>query len=214
MSRVRLLLMFGMMAVVFALAIVGVYSLDKDRENRGGVSARKHNFTVGMAEGLSVRRHGCYGVDFIRCGSCRVEKRKLGGLTIGCFNVLCLDDLSIVIPDDLRVTKDGNAQLGSSRVSAMELARGIGIDRDFLKSRGQGLSFSGLRVTKLALSTLDVGSNVVLRCVAARGEAMRDGLHLEGCGIVSGSVTNIVGTALLSVNPELKLAWRGGEMRF
>ena len=76
------------------------------------------------------------------------------------------------------------------------------------------MSFSGLRVTKLALSTLDAGSNVVLRCVAARGEAMRDGLHLEGCGIVSGSVTNIVGTALLSVKPELKLAWRGGEMRF
>ena len=37
--------------------------------------SRKRNFTVGMTEGFSLRRHGYYGVDFVKCGNCCVEKR-------------------------------------------------------------------------------------------------------------------------------------------
>lgn len=213
-GKVQIVLLSGVAMAVFALAVFGVYFADHVSGKRKGLSERRRNFTANIAEGLSLRRHGSYGVDFIRCGNCRLEKQKLGGLTIGCFNVLCLDDLAVVIPDELRTRGSDGSQENSTGMSAVELARGIGIDRDFLKSRGQKLAFSGLRVTKLALSTLDAESNAVLRCVAARGEAKRDGLHLEGCGIVSGSVTNIVGTALLTVKPELKLSWLGGEMRF
>ena len=73
-----------------------------DGEERSRMLSRKRNFTVGVAEGLSVRRHGVYGVDFVRCGKCRIDKRKIGGFSIGCFNDLVLDDLSVVIPPKVR----------------------------------------------------------------------------------------------------------------
>ncbi len=199
---------------VLALVIVLGYSYDDASEGRDGGSSRKRNFTTGMAEGVSVRRHGYYGVDFIRCGNCRMEKRKFGALTLGCFNVLCLDDLSIVIPDEMRAYAEGAEPTVSNGVSAVELARRLGIGGDFLELRGHLPSFSGLRVTKLSVSTLDARSNAVLRCVAACGEAKRDGLHLDGCSVIDGSRTNFVGTALLAVKPELKVVWHGGEMRF
>lgn len=214
MSRTGLTVAFCAMTVVMALAIVNVCSTDNASREIGGDLARRHEFASKLAEGLSLRRHGCYGVDFIRCGSCRMEKRKLGGLTLGCFNVLCLDDLSIVIPDELRTRDSGDVALDTNGVSAVELARGLGLGGDFLKVRGQMPSFSGLRVTKLAVSTLDAGSNAVLRCVAACGEAKRDGLHLEGCSVIDGLLTNFVGTALLAVKPKLKVIWRDGEMNF
>ena len=213
MTRGWLIVLSCALLAVLTLAIAGVYSSDDGSVVRRRTPSRKRNFTTEMVDGLSVRKHGCYGIDFIKCGSCRMEKRKLGGLTLGCFNVLCLDDLSVVIPDDLRTAKGEKAQSGSNGVSAAELAHGIGIDRDFLKVRGQMPSFSGLRVTRLSVSTLDARSNAVLRCVAACGEAKRDGLHLEGCSVIIGSRTNFVGTALLAIKPELKVAWRDGEMR-
>ena len=111
---------------IIALAIVNVCFTDVMSRGERIDSARRRDFTAGLAEGVSVRRHGYYGVDFIRCGNCRVEKQKLG----------------------------------------------------------------------------------------VRGEAKRDGLHLEGCCVIDGLLTNFVGKALLTVKPELKVAWRGGEMRF
>ena len=176
MSRTGLTVVFCVTMAIIALAIVNVCFTDVMSRGERIDSARRRDFTAGLAEGVSVRRHGYYGVDFIRCGNCRVEKRKLGGLTLGCFNVLCVDDLSIVIPDELRARDSGDASAGSDGVSAVELARGLGLDGDFLKVRGQMPSFSGLRVTNLEVSTLDAGSNAVLRCVAVRGEAKRDGL--------------------------------------
>lgn len=204
--RVRLL--FLLFLCLVALSIGFVLSRDDSREGAGG---RKRNFTVGMSEGLSLRRSGYYGIDFIRCGKCRIEKRKLGNLTLGGLNVLVLEDLAVVIPPDLAADggKDGKAD-----VSAADLAAGLGIDEDFLRVRGAGLKFSGLRIRGFSVSTLDAATNVVPRFVAQGGDAKTDGLHLTKCGIISKNDTNWVESAVLKVRPTLRLIWSDGEIDF
>ena len=173
--------------------------------------SRKRNFTVGMAEGFSLRRHGYYGVDFVKCGNCRVEKRKIGGFSIGCFNELVLENLSVVIPPDLLSSGDEPAK-NARPVSAKELAAAIGVDDDFLKAHGWRMRFSGLRISNLSVATLGDASNAVPRFVARNGIAKLDGLHLKNCGIIQKDLTNRVGDAVLKIRPSLRLEWSGGEM--
>ena len=196
--------------VLLLLCLAVTCSFDEGQDAMGPV--RKRNFTVGLAEGVSVRRHGIYGVDFIRCGKCRVEKRKLGALTLGCFNVLVLEDLSVVIPPR-EPADDAVSNESGGGVSARELAEGLGLNEGFLKSQGCRLRFSGLKISGLSVATLDAASNAVPRFVAANGTAERDGLHLVGCGIITGTSTNAVGSAVLKIKPDLRLVWSSGELK-
>ena len=196
--------------ILLLLCLVVTCRFDEVHDVAGSV--RKRNFTVGLAEGVSVRRHGIYGVDFIRCGKCRMEKRKLGALTLGGFNVLVLEDLSLVIPPR-ELAGDSVKGEGGDAVSARELADGLGLNEGFLKSQGFRLRFSGLKVSGLSVATLDAASNAVPRFVAANGTAERDGLHLAGCGIITNNSTNAVGSAVLKVKPDLRLVWPSGELK-
>ena len=77
-------------------------------------SGRKKVFQQTFVEGLRVTRHGFRGVDFLQCGKCRLEKRKQGFITFGGFNVLVLEDLSIVLPPDGVTVDDSNVSAGDS----------------------------------------------------------------------------------------------------
>lgn len=195
----------GCFLAVLAMSTVGLYRRSDAEAETGPL--RKRRFSLGIAEGLSLGRHGLYGVELVRCGRCRIEKRKLGALTLGCFNVLVLDDLSVVIPP----AKHGRAKTGGA--SASRLAERMGISRDFLRAQGCGLRFTGLRVNDLSVATLDAATNVVLRFRAERGEFAGDGLRLEKCDIMNDANIVRVDRAALKADPALRLVWRDGELR-
>lgn len=155
-----------------------------------------------LTEGAVLNRHGVYGVDFVRCRRCSVEKMRQGPLTFGGLNVLVLEGLEVVLPPS---TNDGEAV--ESPVTPREIAGRLGLDDGFLKSQGASLKFSGLRVEDLTVSFMR-GTNVVRAFSAARGEAKQDGLHLKNCDIMYKNA-DWVPRAVLKVKPSLRLEWAG-----
>ena len=204
--------------IILGLALIGcLVALSAWRccERVPEKSDRTTSFGRVIAEGVKVGRHGCYGIDFIRCGSCRVEKRKIGPLTLGGFNVLVLEDLSLVIPPADAASGERRSASGTRNgaLAAKDIAASLGISSErFIEMRGGNLKFSGLKVTNLEVSTLSVATNVCPRFAAAFGEAQKDGLHLSGCVITENGASNAVGNAVLRVKPRLCLAWAGGEL--
>lgn len=200
-----------LIALGFALILAIPGLLDRVRTEPRNERIKKR-FSRELASDVSVRRHGVYGVDFVRCGNCRIEKRKLGGLSLGCFNVLVLENLAVVIPPREKTGQMGE-KASDREISAKELSEELGIGKDFLKANGCGLRFSGLRIVNLSVATLDALSNAVPRFVAESGVAKSDGLHLSGCGIIQDSQTNCVGRAVLKPKPILRLEWSGGDLK-
>ena len=208
-NRQRVGAVFGLAAFVAVLVLCCLFS-PKEREEIGRESPAtdRHRHRLDLAEGISFSRHGCFGMELVRCGKCRLEKRKIGALTLAGFNELVLEDLAVVLPS-ADIAMEGKPTDGETRVN--DLAGFMGLEEDFLRSRGFQMRFSGLRIKKLAVSVLDAATNAVPLFVAARGDAVRNGLRLDGCGVVSGTATNWVGEALLQIKPRPRLVWRGGE---
>lgn len=196
------------MVILFVLGGMAWIVASRDEKTVLQVGLRTTSFGRGVAEDVSVRKHGYYGIDFIRCGSCSIEKRKLGPLTLGGFNVLVLTDLSVVIPRE-----EDQTTAASDETTAMELANRLGVTRELTGAQGVPFKFSGLRVEGLRIATLDAATNVCPRLVAASGEAARDGLHLRGCAIIRDGKTNAVDRAVLKVKPDLCLVWSAGELK-
>lgn len=203
----------GLLALV-GLALAGLHrpgTLSDGSSSAPGRRARR--FSTRVAEGFALRRHGYYGIDFVRCGKCRIEKRKLGPLTLGGFNVLVLEDLAVVLPDrGMRGASAGESGGGPHQLSARDIAGELGIDDSMLKANGWKTRFSGLKIIGLSVSTLDAATNVVPRFSAARAEARCDGLHLEDCTIVHDGQTNQTSSAVLKVSPTIRLEWASGQM--
>ncbi len=168
------------------------------KQNRGKVLNRT------LAEDLVVTRHGVYGVEFVKCRSCRLVKRKKGLLTFGGLNVLVMDGLSVVIPPDEEWSEA--SEVGDS---PRNLARRLGVSDGFLSSRGLPVKFSGLRISDLSVSRLVSGNKTELVFSAQRAEAVRGGLSLRGCVIVlPDGVHESVGSAMLiKEGGDLRLKW-------
>ena len=168
-----------------------------------------------LVEGLRVSRHGCLGVDFVECGSCRVEKMRKGPLTLGGVNVLAIDDLKVVLPPKGDEWRLGAARDGGKRSSAHDVANRLGVSDRFLKNNGLPLKFSGLRIKSLAVGRLqDYDSRPEKVFYADSGEAVRDGLSLSGCTVfANNSDGEFVGKAMLSKSGGgLRLSWQGGQL--
>lgn len=193
-----------LIAMGFALVLGLPQMLERDELGPKAPVVRKR-FSRELAADVSLRRHGVYGIDFVRCRSCRIEKLKHGPFTFGGLNVLVLEDLSVVIPP----REEADPEFGP--ITARSFAARLGIDNDFLRTQGTGLKFSGLRIERLDLSRLE-GTNVVKVLSARAGEIKGDGLHLTGCGIMNCKGTNEVDLAILKYKPHLRLEWPDGEM--
>lgn len=202
MNRVYILL--AAVLAFFALLVLVPTALDR-LDAKVELPRIGKRYSQVLTEGAVLNKHGVYGVDFVRCGKCSVEKLRKGPLTFGGMNVLVLDDLKVVIPP-----REAAATNSADGVTAREIAGRMGVDDSFLGSRGVGLKFSGLRINELALSRLD-GTNVVPVLSAPFGEARRDGLHLRDCVIIRETLTNLVGKALLRVRPHVRVEWDGGS---
>ena len=210
------ILLFGTCGMLL-LAVLGAPSmlrwLDAARGKMNDPVAKKYNRV--LAEGLQISKHGCYGIDFVKCGSCRLEKRKTGPLTFGGLNVLAIDDLKVVLPPKGDEWRSDVANSDGKRSAAHDVAKRLGVSDGFLKNNGLPLKFSGLRIKSLAVDRLQDYNNRPEKVFSAdSGEAVRDGLLLSGCTIfTNNSDGKFVGKAMLSKSGDgLRLSWRGGEL--
>lgn len=208
-ARFRLILVCGLALVLFIGGWVVLTLRDFDSASLGQPSPRREKaYRTTLAENLRVMRSGMSGVDFVKCGTCRLEKRKRGPITFGALNMLVLEDLSVVLPPD------GAADDGGDGDGALGVVRHLGVNDGFLSSRGIPYKFSGVRVVRLAVSRLVREKDVRPVFRAEKAEAVRGGLELSKCEVVTASgELGAVGKALLTKKGRrLHLVWRGGEM--
>lgn len=157
-----------------------------------------------LAEGLRVWDPKS-GIDNVRIGSCRVEKRRSGPIAFGGLNVLCVDGLVLNLPfRNDEVTADGSSR-GKGEDSVAGLPLGI-IRRTVTVPFGK---VSGLRVNGLSVNR--VAGKTVSPVFAARGMQNRGrSFQLSDCVVYDEHKTNFVGNATLTLKPEPILAWKGG----
>ena len=164
-----------------------------------------------LVEDLSVSRHGLYGVDLVRCKSCRLQKRKQGIFTLGAMNVLVIDDLSVVLP---REGDSESAVSDEEDADVRTFARQIGVSDRFLAVRGVAPKFSGLKINGLSVSRLTDEDKPEVAFTAKFAEAARGGLKLSGCVVHSAGRPPIPvsGAMLARCDRKLCLTWNGGQM--
>lgn len=162
-----------------------------------------------LVEGLSVSRHGLYGVDLVTCKSCRLQKRKQGIFTLGAMNVLVIDDLAVVLPRD-EAPESAVSEEGDART----FARRIGVSDRFLAVRGIAPKFSGLKINGLSVSRFTVDDKPEVAFTAKSAEAVRGGLKLSGCVVHSADSPPVpVSNAMLArCDNKLCLTWNGGKI--
>ena len=173
---------------------------------------RPKQFKRVIAEDVQVRQHGLYGIDLITCGSCRLEKRRLGMMTLGGMNTLVLEDLSIVLPPHNGCGDDPLDEADDERTSAREIVNRLGLSDRIVQMGGARLRFSGLKIKNLSLAMLSAETNICPSFVASWGEAQKDGLHLMGCKLTKDGRTNDIGRAVLKFKPDLCLIWPSGAL--
>ena len=209
---------FGLLAgvcIVLSFFTLGSYFVLRRFDPAHGNVNRSKVYQRTLVEGLRVSRHGCLGVDFVECGSCRVEKMRKGPLTFGGVNVLAIDDLKVVMPPKGDGWNPSTVRSDGKHSAARDIARRLGVSDGFLKDNGLPLKFSGLRVKSLAVNRLhDYDSRPEKVFSADSGEAVREGLSLTGCTIfLDNPAGEFVGKAMLSKSGGgLRLSWRGGEI--
>ena len=200
-------LAFVMSAGALAFFAARYVNFDEDSERK----PRQKHYRETLVEGLAVNRHGLYGVDLVRCRSCRVEKRKKGIFTLGGFNVLVIDDLDIILPPEEGCERPATEGDGDSPRS---MARRMGVSDSFLSARGMPISFSGLKINGLSVGRLTAENKPEPAFAAKSAKAVRGGLKLSGC-IVYGAHDeswHVSNATLAYVDRKLRLTWDGGEM--
>ena len=154
------------------------------------------------------------GVDCIRIKSCRLEKRKMGPVTLGGLNVLLLEDvvLNLPFPDDIVTNL---AQSASVAISGDAESRKPGDDPVLALLSGivpSSVRASSIRISGLAVNRVEGDGRVAPVFAADEMRNRGKTLLLAGCRVIKGSVTNFVGEAVLMLKPNALLTWEGGQL--
>ena len=200
-------LAFVMSAGALAFFAARYVNFDEVSESK----PRQKHYRETLVEGLAVNRHGLYGVDLVRCRSCRVEKRKKGIFTLGGFNVLVIDDLDIILPPEEGCERPATEGDGDSPRS---MARRMGVSDSFLSARGMPISFSGLKINGLSVGRLTAENKPEPAFAAKSAKAVRGGLELSGCVVYDApdESRHVSNATLAYIDRKLRLTWDGGEM--
>lgn len=188
-----------LLLVAFAWIVIRVaFSTSPDVENLEG----NKRYAFDVAEGFRLCNPRL-PVDSIAFRSCRIEKMRMGALTLGGFNVLIIDDLILNLPldrSDLDESPDTN--------EVRRLSSQVGLTDAVRKSVGLGgRKFSGIRINGLAVNRI-VDRNVQPVFTAAFAENRGKSLALKGCVVFDGAISNKVGDATLCLRPA-KIDWAG-----
>lgn len=150
----------------------------------------------------------------LSCGDCRLEKMRLGHLSLGGVNVLVLEDLVINLPREAGATAPPESGAAANGRSAGRSSSG---DWRTLVSSLPALSggrkkmFSAVRVSRLSVNRmLESGLEPVFQADSAQNEG--SGLGLKNCSVVVDGVTNRLKSAKLICSGRLVLKWGGREL--
>lgn len=198
-------------ALLFAAGLLSIVAVRRLDVRAAALPRGQKTYSRTLVEGLSVSRHGLYGVDLVKCRSCRLQKRKQGIVTLGAMNVLVIDDLSVVLP------RDGDFESvapDEGDADARTFARRIGVSDRFLAVRGVAPRFSGLRINGLSVSRLTDEDKPEVAFTAKSAEAVRGGLRLSGCVVHEADrpPVPVSGAMLARCDRKLCLTWNGGQM--
>jgi hypothetical protein len=158
------------------------------------------------------------GLDCVRIKSCRLEKRKMGPVTLGGLNILILEDvvLNLPLPDDIATNLAsstsspsgwGNHGPASLRQKPQESPLGF-LTTIIPKS----LRASGIRIGNLTVNRVGANRHVTPVFTAAELRNRGKALLLSGCRVVNGTQTNFVGEGTLTFTPKARLSWNDGEL--
>lgn len=169
-------------------------------------------FTREVARDVSVRLRSTPGAETLRCGECRVEKRRMGAFSIGGLNTLRLRDLAVVLPPADAV-RDRASDDDGRHSGARALLGDLGVSDGFLTGQGVRERFSGLTIEGLSVSVYTNGAAQPV-FAASRAELKASGLALKDCRLVEGGATNRLAKArLVRHHHGLVLKWQGGARR-
>ena len=206
------------LAVLAGCAFGSLAILDRAKANLDAEKRARHEKQLRrtIAEGVEIPMKDVIGVDMVRLGAARTEKLRHGFMSFGAFNVLVLENLSVVLPEKndavwsgKAAAETGDAAAGPHGESPKEILSKMGVTGSFLKSRGANLRFSDLRIEGLEVYRLEAGGVVSPRFKAKSGCIKDDALVLRECDLPDGTR---LGRARLSAKDAIRLSWRGGEM--
>ena len=209
MKKLIVVAFLGLLAAALSLCMIG-----NDAYVDDGQEVSNKWYSINLAEGVRVRRHGVYGVDFVKCDSCRIEKLRCGPLSFGGFNVLVLVNLEIVMPER-DATSVAHETCTAKSDSVHELARDLGLTDGLLASQGIPLKFSGIKISGFRVSRLlGDGKSVRLAFAAGCAESAVGGLELYDCIVhfLDGKSERVGKAMLVKVDGVFRLKWDGGEM--
>lgn len=201
--------------LLFLMIAASFFIVERPAEKMS--SERRHvKLNRDIAEDVKVSRFGFYGIDFVSCARARIEKLKRGPFALGCFNVLILDELKVVLPEVCRkpdVPVGNSADCGEpDKLSPSELLGQMGVTSGFLAMNGVSKRFSGLRINGLEISRLDAATNVVRVVTVRKAEIKRGGLELSDSTVmVDGRQENVPKAMLKRSGKSLKIVWPSGE---
>jgi hypothetical protein len=188
--------------VLGSLAILDRANASLSEEKR---PRREKRLRRTIAEGVVIPLKGAVGTGMVELGAARTEKIRHGFMSFGAFNVLILENLSVILPE-----KDEDVLPSADRHDRpKDILAKMGVTGSFLKSRGANLRFSDLRIEGLEVFRTEPGGSVAPRFKAKSG-CIKDGaLELRECDLPDGTH---VDRARLSAKGSLRLTWGGGEM--
>lgn len=164
---------FPVAATTFLLAVAAVVAvgirLARD-EFEPRVPRRVKEYTWPVAENFRYRDYEHIGVDQFTFKSCHVEKRRVGSLTFGAFNVLVIHELTV------NFFPEGGGLHKEEGLAEREM-----FDRVLLAQVKERRGFSGVRIHGLTVNRL--ASNKLERVFSAKtGESAlgKEGLSLHG----------------------------------
>ena len=209
-------------AVIFAVlagcSLGSLAILDRAKENISREKRARHEKQLRktLAEGVAIPMKDVVGVDMVKLGVARVEKKRHGFMSFGAFNVLVLENLSVVLPERDNGLRQGRSAADSGDAAAKlrrerpkDLLARMGVTGLFLKSRGANLRFSDVRIEGLEVYRMEPGGTISPRFRAKSGYIKDNAMVLRGCDLPDGTH---LGRARLSAKDDIRLTWNGGAM--
>jgi hypothetical protein len=181
---------------VAALVATGIRLARDEFEPR--VPHRVKEYTWPVAENFRYRDYEHVGVDQFTFKSCHIEKRRIGYLTLGSFNVLVIHELIV------NFFPEGGGLHKEEGPAERELFEGVLLAQDKERRGFSGVRIHGLTVNRLASNTLE-------RVFSAKmGESAlgKEGLSLHGTVVRSpDGREEQVGSARLLLKPSPALVY-------
>lgn len=201
------------LAVALGVAGLCVFTM-RCQADRKVVKPSPPPLDLNLAEGFRLWNPKT-GVDSVRFESCSVQKKRMGSIALGAFNVLCIKGLELNLPLDLEEEMIGRRGSGLGDQNAEKDAF-AGLSPKSLMERTGLVSkkFSGVMVDDLKVNRVVNRSEVVPVFAAEKAKDRGKSLALTNCRVFAddGS-TNFVAKATLKLKPVPVLAWNGGERR-